>query len=520
MIFRVLTITILVFFGPYLSAQNTLLPVVRQFDVSSNILKDGCAAYNSNYFDLAFDLSQRGEQYVLDITSAGGISDVNTLAPLAVNQDNFKDCSMISTDWSDKIYYNISGLQLIDNVTDLQQPYDIRAVGDLYDLSAGFEITAACPSESSASQYLRCIKSNIPNNSPEIYILLSDSEAIPKETLEDYKQILDWLIQMGLGYDRFIHILYDLDGDNTEALASLQNFALTDNKGKPVTTIEGVHDQRSCLSGFASFGDFGSRKKDWDFCIQPNPYTDDYWENDKQTAGDGFLYHILHGWLHEYFHHTQRAHTLERSLGTRADCCGLHNPIEAPPFWIEGAASMFPDMFLWEKFDQLNHTIRNGFKRGRPGSSYRQSDSPVVCQGHAFYLCDQGYEFFKTEKQRIQEAGGVCYLGARDSTGIVDGIKREPQCDWRLAAYYLAFYTSHQIMLVDIPRDMWSLGFPAAFEKHVGLTIDEFAEKYSEFMNSGSPDEPPPDGFYSNQPLSELVDFWSLKTNPSGQNLH
>ena len=181
---------------------------------------------------------------------------------------------------------------------------------------------------------------------------------------------------------------------------------------------------------------------------------------------------------------------------------------------------MFPDMFLWEKFDQLNHTIRNGFKRGRPGSSYRQSDSPVVCQGHAFYLCDQGYEFFKTEKLRIQEAGGVCYLGARDSTGIVDGIKREPQCDWRLAAYYLAFYTSHQIMLVDIPRDMWSLGFPAAFEKHVGLTIDEFAERYSEFMNSGSPDEPPPDGFYSNQPLSELVDFWSLKTNPSGQNLH
>ena len=75
-------------------------------------------------------------------------------------------------------------------------------------------------------------------------------------------------------------------------------------------------------------------------------------------------------------------------------------------------------------------------------------------------------------------------------------------------------------MLVDIPRVMWSLGFPAAFEKHVGLTIDEFAEKYSEFMNSGSPDAPPPDGFFSNQPLSELVDFWSLKTNPSGQSLY
>jgi len=64
---------------------------------------------------------------------------------------------------------------------------------------------------------------------------------------------------------------------------------------------------------------------------------------------------------------------------------------------------------------------------------------------------------------------------------------------------------------------MWSLGFPASFEKHVGMTINEFAESYSEFMNSGSPEDPPPEGFFPKKPLSELVDFWELKARPSGQ---
>ncbi len=513
---RVLMATLLFFIVSSALAQNIPSPIVRHFEVSANTLTDGCATYNSGYYNLMFDLVQKDDQYILDIISAKNIDDVDTLPPLVINE-NFRDCSILSTDWRNNIYYNMFGLQLTEDNADLQQSYDIRAVGDLNDLGAGFDIAAACPSDLSASEYHRCIKSNIPNTNPEFYILMSNSEAIPERTLEDYYQILDWLIEMGLGYDRFVHILYELEGDNSDALASLKNLALTDNNGRPITTIGGVHDQRSCLSGFSSFGDHGSGKRNWSFCIQPNPYTDSYWENDKQTAGDGFPYHILHGWIHEYFHHTQRAHTLDRELGTSGDCCGLLNAVEAPPFWIEGAATVFPDMFLWEKFEQLNHSIRNGFERGEPGLKYRQIGSPVVCQGFVFYLCDQGYELLKYEKQRIRDAGGVCYMGARDSSGILDGIKREPQCDWTLAAYYLAYYASHQIMFVDIPREMWSLGFPAAFEKHVGLTIDEFAMKYSEFMNSGNPNDPPPEGFFPNQPLSELVDFWSLEAEPSGQ---
>ena len=143
------------------------------------------------------------------------------------------------------------------------------------------------------------------------------------------------------------------------------------------------------------------------------------------------------------------------------------------------------------------------------------SPAPMVCQGFDTYLCDKLVGVYKNVKQGIQENGGQCYLGSRDGVGL-DGVVRQPQCDWAMSAYYLAYYASHQIMWVDIPRDMWAMGFPAAFQKHVGLTVDEFAESFSNFMNSGSPDDPPPEGFFTEKPLSELVDFWSLKTNPSG----
>jgi hypothetical protein len=86
-----------------------------------------------------------------------------------------------------------------------------------------------------------------------------------------------------------------------------------------------------------------------------------------------------------------------------------------------------------------------------------------------------------------------------------------------MAAWYLAYTTSFQVMWVDIPRDMWSLGFPGSFEKHVGMTVNEFADEFSSFFNTGFSEDPPPPGFFPDKQLSELVDFWELEANPSGQ---
>ena len=498
----------------YSNAQTTASDSTRQFDTLSNLLNEPCVAYGDDHYAASFQLNQSESSNTLAVSAADLLTSLADIPQLAVNP-YFKDCTAITVDWKNQAVYRLNNLSLIQGGTDLQSSYDIEAVANLNSEDVSFEIESACPYDDSAADYWRCTKRNIPTLTPEIHLLIGDSPKIPEEYESDYRQLLNWLVDMGLGYDRWVHIVYELDGNNEESLRTLAQLGYTLNSccggGEPVSEIEHVHDQRSCATGFSAYG-FHDRKREYNFCIQPNPLTDPYWEFDRSTNPDQFFYNVLHGLVHEFFHHYQRAHTIDRAMGMSGDCCGLYNPVEVPPFWSEGAAIVFPDMFLWEKFYELDYTKRNNFKRG---DAEDLSSAPMVCQGFDTYLCDKLVRNYNNVKQGIQENGGQCYLGSREGVGL-DGVVRQPQCDWAMSAYYLAYYASHQIMWVDIPRDMWAMGFPAAFQKHVGLTVDEFAESFSNFMNSGSPDDPPPEGFFTEKPLSELVDFWSLKTNPSG----
>ena len=511
----------------YSDAQTPASDSTRYFDTLSNLLNEPCVAYGDDHYAASFQLNQSESSNTLAVSAADLLSSLADIPQLAVNP-YFKDCTAITVDWKNQAVYRPSKLSLTQGDTDLQSSYDIEAFASLNSEDVSFEIKSACLSDDSTDDYWRCAKRNIPTLTPEIYLLIGDSPKIPEEYESDYRQLLNWLVDMGLGYDRYVHIVYELDGDNEESLRTLAQLGYTLSsccgEGAPVSEIEHVHDQRSCLSGLWAYGAHGG-KRQYNFCIQPNPLTDPVWEFDRSINPDQYWYNVLHGQIHEYFHHYQRAHTLDRDMGMSGDCCGLRNPVEVPPFWSEGAAIVFPDMFLWEKFYELDYTKRNNFKRGDAecgtgtalchGLSHDGSSAPMVCQGFDTYLCDKLVGVYKNVKQGIQENGGQCYLGSRDGVGL-DGVVRQPQCDWAMSAYYLAYYASHQIMWVDIPRDMWAMGFPAAFQTHVGLTVDEFAESFSNFMNSGSPDDPPPEGFFTEKPLSELVDFWSLKTNPSG----
>ena len=483
----------------YSNAQTTASDSTRYFDTLSNLLHEPCMAYGDDHYAASFQLNQSESSNTLAVSAADLLTSLADIPQLAVNP-YFKDCTAITVDWKNQAVYRPSKLSLTQGGTDLQSSYDIEAVANLNSEGVSFEIRSACPSDYSDADYLRCAKTNIPTLTPEIYLLMGDSPKIPKEYESDYRQVLDWLIDMGLGYDRYVHIVYELDGGNEESLRTLAQLGLLIKGGtpyddQPVSDISHIHDQRSCLSAFWGYAP-NDRKRRYKFCILPNQYTEPDTELYRLNNPDRFFYHdVLFTLLHEYFHHVQSVHTLDLHMGMTGDCCGINTAVEAPPFWIEGAAVVFPHMFTKEKFFEFDYTKRNGL-----------TDDSV--------LTDQvGY--YREQKRKVQEEGGQCYLGSRDGVGL-DGVARHPQCNWGMAAYYLAYYSSHQIMWVDIPRDMWAMGFPAAFQKHVGLTVDEFAESYSNFMSSGSPDDPPPEGFYTEKPLSELVDFWSLKTNPSG----
>jgi hypothetical protein len=482
---------------------------LRYFDIEKQSLIDSCAKYEGIEYQVSFNLKNSSR---LNLNDAQLIDKNVAIEPFDHNFD-LKNCSLISKDENLVLNYKLFALELFDGSAN-NEAYDVKLFAREDELLDGFAVGYVCNSTLSTADFLRCNQSNIPKIKPENYPIFGKSDKFPEYFEDDYKQIMDILYDMGLGYDDWVYFSYELDGDNREALQKLRNLGFLSKENDFANTIEQVHETRSCLGGFSALG-IRNGKREFDYCVQPNPLTDPVIEYDRQEWGEGFFYQVISGWVHEYFHHFQRAHGLDKFVAHSSDCCGLGETVDALPFWIEGSAMVFPDVFLHENFYDLNHTLRNGFQLSETGE-YRTENGPVVCQAFDDYLCDKYHAHYQFTKNSHQENGGICYLGTYDSIGL-DGVRRERQCDWRLAAYYLAYISSFQIMWVDIPRDMHGLGFPAAFKKHVGMTVDEFAESYSIFMNTGSPADPPPQGFFPEKPLSELVDFWSLKDNPSGQ---
>ena len=324
----------------YSHAQTTASDSTRHFDILSNQLTEPCVAFGDDHYAASFQLNQSESSNTLAVSAADLLTSLADTPQLAVNPF-FKDCTAITVDWKNQAVYRLSNLSLTQGDTDLQGSFDIEAVANLNSEVMSFEIESACPYGDSAADYWRCTKRNIPTLTPELHLLIGDSPKIPEEYESDYRQILDWFVDMGLGYDLFVHIIYELDGDNEESLRTLAQLGYTQNSsrggGEPVSEIEHVHDQRSCLTGFSAYG-FYDRKREYRFCNDPNPFTDPKKENDRSRAPDKYWYTVFRGLVHEYFHHYQRAHTMDRAMGNSGDCCGLYNPVEAPPFWEIGRA--------------------------------------------------------------------------------------------------------------------------------------------------------------------------------------
>ena len=77
-----------------------------------------------------------------------------------------------------------------------------------------------------------------------------------------------------------------------------------------------------------------------------------------------------------------------------------------------------------------------------------------------------------------------------------------------MAVAFMAHLTSWETVWIDIPQDYYDLGFWGAFEKHIGMTMEEFYDAYNKLLKSGNDTPegwPPPQG-----PISEYADFWGI----------
>ncbi len=354
-----------------------------------------------------------------------------------------------------------------------------------------------------AKEYLQRIGLNEPKADPQHWYLFS--ETIPEDFIAQHAQIHDLLVDTVGGYDRYVHIVYNLDDPNTESLRALRELGVMGRGGELVTSIDQVHEIRSCLSAFWAFNRHDGRHQ-YSFCVNPNPLVptpgEPEWAvNDRRNHGPvNYRYGIFHGWVHEYFHHYQRAHIFDRALAMPDDCCGLNDPVSAPAWWVEGSAIAFPHVFVKEHFDDLSWSREHGL------TVANSTDTQL-----GGILRFRWEEILRTARREIVYGeDGECR-----GVGVDEEYRHTAKCShphWFLMNVYLAYLASWQTVWVDLLEDMWALGFEGSFVEHVGMTVDEFYESYNAFMRSGDPDDPPPDGFFPDRPLAELVDFWAVES--------
>ncbi len=370
--------------------------------------------------------------------------------------------------------------------------------------------------DTSVNDVFRDIGMNVPKSEPEHCYLFSAE--IPDDLRRYHADVHQKLIDYVGGYDRYIHITYEVEGDNTEALEILDQFGyFYDNNGQPVEpSIDLVYDRRSCLSGFGRDGRWDGYN-DFSFCNQPNPLTDPMWEWDVENFGpEVFMYNTINGWVHEYYHHVQRAHTLERTLGMPADCCGGRNHTGSPAWFVEGQAQVFPTLFLRDVFDDLQITKDLGLEgacAGDPRLNGNGPDQPLRERVSWQTNCNMTQKFesasraIRGEGDEWEECTGFSELEEMRETWVCPG-------HMEILNFYLAYLTSFETLFISLHEDVWALGFEGALDKHFGLTKDELYEQFNQFMH----DNPtPPEDFFPTERLDELVDFWGIESGNEPQ---
>ena len=100
----------------------------------------------------------------------------------------------------------------------------------------------------STKEYLEALGTHLPKENPEHYFLFSDN--IPSTLVRDHGEVHSLLFDVVGGYDRYVHITYELDGNNSQPIEVLNSLGFQNGN---VQSIDDVQNVRSCLSGFGAF---------------------------------------------------------------------------------------------------------------------------------------------------------------------------------------------------------------------------------------------------------------------------
>ena len=278
------------------------------------------------------------------------------------------------------------------------------------------------------------------------------------------------------GYPNYLHVIWNESGSDDDTKPVLDKLNYVKNATLSVSDLS-----QDCLSGNDQGKGRTATTNPYSLCYESMQWTADPFGGDDSDFIEAIEL-SLH-YAHEYFHHYQRAHALERGIDYQYDRDNPSTTVEAPTWWIEPAAVAFQNAWFRKNFASL--------------SIFSNSTLEEVTQRNIRTETDAA----KYKRVRRSLAGVTGDTDENCTTEWMLSTLDETYDTWTecdgvgLAVPYLAQLTSWKTVWVDIPMNYYDLGFWGALQKFTGLTKDEFYTNYYEFIRSGDPEDEPSEGW-------------------------
>ena len=302
---------------------------------------------------------------------------------------------------------------------------------------------------------------------------------VPQTIVDEYYEIQNMLNSIIGSYNRYVTVITTTNEFSQPIFDKLTEI----HWDQELNIVDGYLIGAGCLTGSGDWQVFPPDPyalcvMDYEFVEYPHDTRE--W-NTPLPQRRAVLYH---GWAHEYFHRYQRAYHYELNMGNL-------DSIDTPVWWIEGAAILFPNIWLNQSWQEIELFKDLSFQEIQEAEGINldlwYKSARKAAQGES-YPDDRCNDYMMNSLDSSYDTSAFCFIG--------------------IANAYLAYLTSYETVWVDIPKDIYELSFQGSFEKHTNMTLEEFYDKFNSFMREGNSDDPPPLGFFPEKPISEIVDFF------------
>ena len=399
-----------------------------------------------------------------------------------------------SGDWSGD--NDVSGTQPITSTSSGEKSFELTCSGDGGSASKTviltvleFSVVIATAKPNAATVKLLTEGFNQPLASHPQWTIFSSN--IETYYVSRFENIINKANQSFGRYKNFNYLVFDLEGSdsvNQPVFDRLIELNFVGSRGG--YTTEELKSVAGCLSGSNPNG----YEKDANYeyhsiCvtnIQFVKYSHGFFDpNYSYPLWEADLEHAM-ATQHEYFHHYQGMHALDRGLDFQSDVDNPDNTVNSPRWWTEGAPMAAEFWWLrsnWMMIDSLkdhpevepNIMDRINYRRNQSfwWFSQRLQKGPPYThpQGFTNNFSDCSSWMMGPEHAYpwpLPESSDGC---ANDIAGIAP-------------IHFMAHKSSWQAVLRDIPADYYEYGFWGAVEIHTGLNQQQFYAEFNAIMRS------------------------------------